>query len=65
MTTGSEIQQLIDHHFEHVSPARIAEMNGVFNLDAEVARLGSTAVEGAMAKILSTGRLAHPARDPG
>lgn len=49
-----EIQQLIDRHFEHVAPSRIAAMNGVFALDAEAARLGSGAVEGALSKILST-----------
>jgi hypothetical protein len=48
------IQQLIDHHFEHLTPARIAEMNGVLDLDREAERLGSAAVDYALAKILST-----------
>jgi hypothetical protein len=48
------IQQLIDHHFEHVTPARIAEVNGVLDLDREAERLGSAAVDYAVSKILST-----------
>jgi hypothetical protein len=48
------IQQLIDHHFEHVTPTRIAEVNGVLDLDSEAERLGSAAVDYAVSKILST-----------
>jgi len=51
---SERIQQLIDRHFEHVTPARVAELNGVLDLDLEAERHGSAAVEYALSKILST-----------
>ena len=48
------IQQLIDGHFEHVTPVRVVEMNGVIDLNVEGERLGSAAVEYALSKVLST-----------
>ena len=49
-----KIQELLDHHFEHVSAARIAEMNGFFDLDVLDARDGKDAVEYARSTILKT-----------
>ncbi len=48
------IQQFLDHHFEHVSPARVAEMHGVLDLDTLSARYGADAIEYARSRILST-----------
>lgn len=48
------IQHFIDHHFEHITPVRVVEMNGVFDVDTEGKRLGVEAVEYAIAEILST-----------
>ncbi len=48
------IHELLDHHFEHVSAARIAEMNGFFDLDVLEARDGKDAVEYARDTILKT-----------
>ena len=49
-----QIQELLDHHFEHVAAARVAEMNGVFDLDVLDARYGRDAVEYARSTILKT-----------
>jgi hypothetical protein len=48
------IQQFVDHHFEHVTPDLVAEMNGVLDLDAEAERLGSAAVEHTLSMLQST-----------
>jgi hypothetical protein len=48
------IQQYVDHHFEHVTPDLVAEMNGVLDLDAEAERLGSAAVEHTLSILQST-----------
>lgn len=48
------MQHFIDRHFEHVTPVRIAEMDGVLDVDAERNRLGAEAVDYAITKILST-----------
>ncbi len=48
------IQQFLDHHFEHVSPARVAEMNGVLDLDTLADRYGAEAVDYARSRILAT-----------
>jgi hypothetical protein len=48
------IQEFVDHHFEHVDSLRVAEMNGLLDLDAEAERLGATVVEYALARLLST-----------
>ena len=53
-TAVRQIQELLDHHFEHVGAARVAEMNGVFDLDVLDARYGRDAVEYARSKILKT-----------
>ncbi len=46
-----QVQQMIDHHFEHVLPSQVAEMNGVLDLDAEAERLGSETIDYALAEI--------------
>ncbi len=48
------LQQSLDRHFEHVAPARVAEMNGVVDLDALALRYGAEIVDYARAEILST-----------
>ncbi len=48
------IQHLIDHNFEHITPVRVVEINGVLDAGAEGERLGAEAVGYAIAKILST-----------
>jgi hypothetical protein len=49
----ADIQKLIDHHYEHVTPARIFETNGALDLEFEAGRLGVRTVEYAWEKILS------------
>src|SRR5215475_1979149 len=51
-------QEYIDHHFEHVASDRIAETNGVLDLDAEAERLGAAVVDYAVSSLQS----AFPAR---
>jgi hypothetical protein len=46
------IQKVLDHHYEHVTPARVAELNGVFDLDAVAARYGAEAIGSARSTIL-------------
>jgi hypothetical protein len=41
----------MDHHLEHVTPTRLAELNGALDLDQEEARLGVDAVEDALARV--------------
>jgi hypothetical protein len=48
------IQQVLDHHYEHVTPARVAELNGVFDLDAVAARYGAEMIDYARSTILSS-----------
>ena len=45
MGSDERIQQVLDHHFEHVTPARIAELNGVLDLDALAERYGAAAID--------------------
>ncbi len=46
-----EVQRQIDRHFEHLSPARVAEIYGEYDLDEERRRLGSAAVDYAIDRI--------------
>ena len=50
----AQVQQFIDHHYEHVTPEHVFETNGVLDLEFEARRLGASAVEYAHAKILSS-----------
>lgn len=50
---AQQIQEFLDHHFEHVSPARVAEMDGVFDLDLLDAQYGKEAIESTRAHILA------------
>lgn len=54
MGSDERIQQVLDHHFEHVTPARIAELNGVLDLDALAERYGAAAIDYAQSRILAT-----------
>lgn len=47
------LQRLLDHHFEHVTPARVADMNGVLDLDELARRYGAPAVDLALFQIVS------------
>jgi hypothetical protein len=47
-------QEFVDRHYEHVGTDRVAEMNGVLDLDAETERLGAAAVEHALSGLQST-----------
>ena len=49
-----QIRELLDHHFEHVAAARVAEMNGFFDLDVLDAQYGRDVVEYARSMILKT-----------
>ncbi len=51
--TLPQVQELLDHHFEHVAPGRIAAMNGVLDLAGLEARYGAAAVEYARSSIAS------------
>jgi hypothetical protein len=59
------IRHMLDHHFEHVTPARVAEMNGVLDLDALAGRYGAAEVDYAVSRIVSTfeWRVAKGTRD--
>lgn len=48
-----QTQQFLDHHFEHVSPARVAEIDGVFDLDLLDEKYGKEAIESTRANILA------------
>jgi hypothetical protein len=48
------LQRQVDRRFEHVSPARVAELNGVLDLDEESLRLGDVTVRSAVASIQAT-----------
>ena len=48
-----QIQELLDHRFEHVSPAQVAEINGVFDLDRMDTLYGRDAIESARSRILA------------
>src|SRR5262249_34319752 len=48
------VQQVLDHHFEHLSPARVAEMHGVLDLDELGRRYGAAEVDYALSRIVST-----------
>ncbi|MFO1159350.1 MAG: hypothetical protein U1E60_10970 [Reyranellaceae bacterium] len=62
---AQQIQEMLDHHFEHVTPARVADMNGVFDLDDLARRYGAAEVEYAVSRIASTfeWRVARGTRD--
>jgi hypothetical protein len=47
----TRIQRWMDHHFEHLAPSRIAELNGALDLDAEAERLGADGVAYALSRI--------------
>lgn len=47
------LQRLLDHHFEHVTPARVADINGVLDLDELAKRYGAPAVDFALFQIVS------------
>ena len=51
--SAQQIQEFLDHHFEHVSPARVAEIDGVFDLDLLDAQYGKEAIESTRANILA------------
>ena len=48
------MQHLLDHHFEHVSPERVAELNGTFDSAALIDHYGAEAVDYALTCIRST-----------
>ena len=50
---AQQIQEFLDHHFEHVSPARVAEIDGVFDLDLLDAQYGKDAIESMRSAILA------------
>lgn len=52
--TAPQIQNLLDHHFEHLSPARVAELNGVFDLDVLDMLYGKDAIERVRTSIVAT-----------
>jgi hypothetical protein len=47
-------QRLIDKYFTHLSPAEVAQRNGVLDLDAESERLGADVIDAALKNIVST-----------
>jgi hypothetical protein len=47
------LQRFLDHHFEHVTPARVADMNGVLDLDELAKHYGTPAVDFALFQIVS------------
>ena len=47
------LQKLLDHHFEHVTPARVADMNGLLDLTELAKRYGAPAVDFALFQIVS------------
>lgn len=51
--SAQQIQEFLDHHFEHISPARVAEIDGVFDLDLLDAQYGKEAIESTRANILA------------
>lgn len=51
--SAQQIQEFLDRHFEHVSPARVAEIEGVFDLDLLDAQYGKDAIESTRASILA------------
>jgi hypothetical protein len=51
--SAQQIQEFLDHHFEHVSPARVAEIDGVLDLDLLDAQYGKEAIESTRANILT------------
>ena len=53
-TAVERLQQSLDRHFEHVPPTRVAEMNGVVDLDVLALRYGADTVDYARSEILST-----------
>jgi hypothetical protein len=53
-TKAQQIQNFLDHHFEHIRPARVAELNGVFDLDVLDGLYGRDAIEGLRTAILAT-----------
>lgn len=59
------LQRLLDHHFEHVTPTRVADMNGVLDLDELSKRYGTPAVDFALFQIVAAlnWRVEHGALD--
>jgi len=47
------LQKLLDHHFEHVTPVQVADMNGLLDLTELAKRYGAPAVDFALFQIVS------------
>jgi len=48
------IQEFLDHHFEHVTCAQVAEMNGVLDVDVLAERYGTHTVEYVLGRIVAS-----------
>lgn len=49
-----EYQKILDKYFTHLSPAQVAEIDGLLDLENEAQRLGKDVIDAAMANILAT-----------